>query len=551
MPSTNYDWVNLSPREDAMSYVDEPSEESFKAWMPSPDDPPSPLPPRRSFSVKEHDRLLDRAEKDNFDLKLKIVFLQKIVDKCRGEGLTDVIVQNETMKDQLVRAAKRITDGDDEIAKLNSKIHKLKCKNQNFAEQVDQLTTELEEADRDKAAHQKLREDYEEQSKTIDQNTSALHAAVDKVEAELQVRISDHETQAKDFLARLEDERQHRKDDRAQHDSIQAEVEGLRQKHQAFVVKIRQLEDYIPTLQTDIATDKARVKERLGDLQKKVHDRDLVLETQAKETTRLSELLERERQGRQADRAQQDQWQLSHVHVTRTVTQKEARITELEAELKTERKRLTTLEESSRAQLYRRNELLLDVWKRLSTLCGPDFIQRNALVANRLLTVDVVHYMLPEFGTHLLDAIRTIRASMGLSRDRLGNLERDLWATYQGFEVRLEAESKKIQELDAMLQAEQLSATFKSVPEVAKLRGENRLLKSELSRYPRVANTDAPEASEQRWSHRLREMERRVKVEREARLLDRAGARRRLQESELELAKLREELEREKSRQRR
>ncbi len=53
---------------------------------------------------------------------------------------------------------------------------------------------------------------------------------------------------------------------------------------------------------------------------------------------------------------------------------------------------------------------------------------------------------------------------------------------------------------------------------------------------------------EQLLQHRLREMERRVKAEREARLLDRAGARKRLEEGEREVERLKAELERERKR---
>jgi hypothetical protein len=52
------------------------------------------------------------------------------------------------------------------------------------------------------------------------------------------------------------------------------------------------------------------------------------------------------------------------------------------------------------------------------------------------------------------------------------------------------------------------------------------------------------EAGEQRWIFRLRELERRLKAEREARLLDRNGARKRLEEGEKRNEELKAELER-------
>lgn len=55
--------------------------------------------------------------------------------------------------------------------------------------------------------------------------------------------------------------------------------------------------------------------------------------------------------------------------------------------------------------------------------------------------------------------------------------------------------------------------------------------------------------SEQKWIHRLKELERRLKAEREARLLDRSGARKRLEQKVEENADLRAALEKERERQ--
>ncbi len=53
---------------------------------------------------------------------------------------------------------------------------------------------------------------------------------------------------------------------------------------------------------------------------------------------------------------------------------------------------------------------------------------------------------------------------------------------------------------------------------------------------------------QEKWIHRLRELERRLKAEREARLLDRSGARKRLEERDAVNEELRRELERERVR---
>ena len=69
-----------------------------------------------------------------------------------------------------------------------------------------------------------------------------------------------------------------------------------------------------------------------------------------------------------------------------------------------------------------------------------------------------------------------------------------------------------------------------------------------VNRQPIVIATPPIQPSEQRWVHRLKELERRLKAEREARLLDRRGARQRLEERSAENEELKAMLERERDR---
>ena len=178
----------------------------------------------------------------------------------------------------------------------------------------------------------------------------------------------------------------------------------------------------------------------------------------------------------------------------------------------------------------------------------------------------------------------------------------------QTLEHNLDMRIKRLDRLESAVQVSRVAGAASAAPEIAKLRGENRLLKAELaiwqkqemhgravsradSRVPDrqgssagnrasmsaslmrhhsasavealergvsgsvVAAATTPqvesrpiEPSQQRWIHRLRELERRLKAEREARLLDRSGARKRLEEGRAENEELRLELERERVR---
>lgn len=348
-----------------------------------------------------------------------------------------------------------------------------------------------------------------------------------------------------------------------------------------------------------------------------MRNRDALLESHGLESKKLSDLLDRERQARRADKAQHEQWQKTHQHTTRTVTQKDQRITELEHDRQSMRKKVSTLETQFKDQLQERNQLLLNLWERLAPMCGSDWRHQNNLINGHVPTLEVVSSQLPGFSKNLLAATKTIEGLMMGFKGRIRAVERDLWKEYQQLETNLDNKAKKIDKLEATVQSNRVSGTFSAAPEIAKLRGENRLLKSEIAAqqkqelHARAARTGsgssrhgatdsgsnlaAPppslsrsytsshvetleraspnrnssssttatlgnlipaaqltsqplEPSQQRWLHRLKELERRLKAEREARILDRTAARKRLEEGMEVNEMLKRELEREKGR---
>ena len=376
----------------------------------------------------------------------------------------------------------------------------------------------------------------------------------------------------------------------------------------------------ITRLQKELDSTASELDSTKNTLSQKEHllrARDALLESHGLESKKLSELLERERQGRRSDKAQHEQWQKTHQHTSRTVTQKDQRITELEHSRQSDRKKIASLETSFREKIDERNQLLLMLWNKLAPMCGSDWQHQNALVNNHLPTLEVVSSQLPAFTKSLLNAVRTIEGLLLGFSGKIKAVERDLWKDYQSLETSLETRIKKLDKLEASVQANRVSGTFSAAPEIAKLRGENRLLKSEIAvlqkqdmhaRTSKAAyssssasaqnNSEAPaptlarhysssaveslnppplnrsvtlgnvtsnsnqhhppspalpqsqplEPSQQRLILRLRELERRLKAEREARLLDRTAARKRLEEGMEVTEQLRGELERERGR---
>lgn len=272
-------------------------------------------------------------------------------------------------------------------------------------------------------------------------------------------------------------------------------------------------------------------------------------------------------------------------------------------------------------------------------MCGSDWQHQNSLVSGHLPTLEVVAGMLPAFSKNLLLAVKTIEGLLGGFKARIRNIERDFVKEFQTLEHNLDMRIKRLDRLESAVQVNRVSQVASATPELAKLRGENRLLKSEIAALqkqesvaravsrsastasatthghpapsnPSITNNSshraslsqslqrhhstsavetlsrasssqpppnfqqistqtpsqvpvavqqqqqqqqqvqvqAQEPSQQRWIHRLRELERRLKAEREARLLDRSGARKRLEERDQANEELKQELERQRVR---
>ena len=418
-------------------------------------------------------------------------------------------------------------------------------------------------------------------------------------------------------------------------------------------------------------------QQELAEKERILRARDALLESAGLESRKLTDLLEKERAGRRADRNHFEQMQRSQTSLTHTIQQNDTRVAQIENARKSERRKYEHLEQSLVTQLTERNNLLLSLWNRLSTLAGAEFIQRNSLIHDALPSLELISKNLPAYGKNINHALKTIEGLISGFRTRIREVERNLVKDFQTLEHAMDMRTKRIDHLEKMveqqtrerLETEQhflapnktlsrsssrshTSKTSKT-EELSKLKSENKLLKAELqmvrtvspSRSPtkhqtkgsvdsvnsisgvipagmpgarssppkdiprrdsssrasmaagmglarhysastaetlshhqhsRAISRDAlpglsetnlhppgsasaqyPPAipggniqplapSEQRWIHRLKELERRLKAEREARLLDRSGARKRLEESNLERDELRLMLERER-----
>ncbi|KAJ5930723.1 hypothetical protein N7466_006216 [Penicillium verhagenii] len=388
------------------------------------------------------------------------------------------------------------------------------------------------------------------------------------------------------------------------------------------------------------ALDLESVRSQLDEKESLLRNRDALLESHGLESRKLSEVLERERQARRADKQSFEQALKSHQQASRTITQSNSRITELENARNQDRKRFTSLEQQFKDQLNERNTMFLAIWKRLSSICGPDWAHSNSLINGNLPSQEVIGNILfwPGFSRNLLLAIKTVEGVVSQFKGRIRAVEFDLNKQYQHLEHSFAQRVRRLDRVEEAvknMRAGGNQSHSSSSSELSKLRGENRLLKAEINllqsntrghgaassaaaavmasgpRSPSLGSTaDAErqltrhsstsgnsenprserslarsvsglpqpthstsgttlvnanssgailsrtrsgqqnnwEGGDDKWKHRLHELEKRLKAEREGRLLDRNGARKRLEERDNENQKLRDQLQRERTR---
>ncbi|MBE7180296.1 MAG: hypothetical protein INR71_03645 [Terriglobus roseus] len=343
--------------------------------------------------------------------------------------------------------------------------------------------------------------------------------------------------------------------------------------------------------------------------------------------------------------------------MSRQIQTHDSRVHEMEQQRGVDKRRMAVLEDKYKSQLEERNNLLLALWNRLATLCGPDFMQKHSLIDGQLPTMELIGKNLHGFNKSIILAVRTVEGTVGGFRARIRNIEKDLWRDFQTLEHSLDVRAKRLDQLEKLLSDGSLSPSKagkhgrRSVSrasshsgdgssDYARLKSENKLLKAELQFHRATGSTpaasvldsarpedvyrspsdssgampplsrgyttsaldgmqqqhnsyapvsalntipDSPgsthtavrgdmvgasngsrpatarrdssstasakaplQPSEAKWIHRLKELERRLKAEREARLLDRSGARSRLKEERETNEQLRGRLEREK-----
>lgn len=372
------------------------------------------------------------------------------------------------------------------------------------------------------------------------------------------------------------------------------EIDGTRSSFLQSIAKLHhELEDTVHDLD--------RAKESLAQKDRIIKERDELLENQALEARKLADILDKERQYHRNTKHQFETYQKTSLHAIRNISQQESRVVELESARQQDRSKISNLENQLKEQMAERNQLLLTLWKRLSDLCGSDWIHDNSLINGRALpSMESLTTMLPGFSRNIIAAVKKIELLLKDFTTRIRSVEKDLWKEYQILDSNLESRTKKLDYLETLvrnvyskLNNDVKTGQIESDIQFGNFHENNlgsvittfpRSKSGEKSRIPMkhtysnsssilgnnneqiyrpsssISNNDKEPRNdilikggsssslsgyyEPKWQIRLLELEGKLKSERDGRLIDRTAARQRLDEKNQENQELVQEIER-------
>ncbi|KAG0642806.1 hypothetical protein HOY80DRAFT_880908 [Tuber brumale] len=523
-----------------------------------------------------------------------------------NEKIERMTVQSESAKGEIAFLREEQDADKIKIGELETVIKGLEKTIEEEKEKVADARERLESERKDREKMGGKRQ--QEWERKVNEKSQEVMNAKDEVRR-LRSKVSNREEEAKQWRERLEEL------ERALREAL-GDLSGTRTGLLKSIVNLQsELESTLEEL--DYTKNELVEKDRV------LKDRENLLEGMALESRKLTDLLDKERAGRKSDRAALETLKTTHHQTRHTITQHQTQYTELEKTRNKESKSIHQLEQQYREQLAERNNLLTQIWLRLSTLCGPDWTHRNSLVSTNTNNVNGKQSMeaavvgaLPGFQKNMLIAVKTIESILAGFKTRCRGVERDLWKEYQVVENALESRTRRLERLENLVRGG-IGEQNGMRTEVAKLRTENRLLRAELNVVKNEASsattttttttavppsqqtaalassqqapptlhrsktsatvprqppkeketsvpsstaitrtsstasalqpTDLQDVSEKRWILRLRELEKRLKAEREARLLDRSAAKKKVEEARGASAEYKAELERERA----
>lgn len=256
-----------------------------------------PLQDGNQLSLREQENVIDRIEKENFGLKLKIHFLEEALRKA-GPGFseaalkenTELKVDKVTMQRELHRYKKHVTAAERDLESYRQQMQELQEKTrrkQNDEGQqleFEQLRRALEEKESDiDALQQQI-----DQSQNDEEQLEKLRDNIEDLEADLREKdrhITERDDELDDLRDKLAAAEDNAKEARMRMDELEGaeeqneELEEAKETIQDLEINIRRLEEQIDDMKEkadDAISQKDRAERDLEELQEELANKSVM-----------------------------------------------------------------------------------------------------------------------------------------------------------------------------------------------------------------------------------------------------------------------------------
>jgi len=433
---------NTLPQVDSSSVASTPM-----ALQPRRGGDKGPLQDGNQLSLREQENVIDRIEKENFGLKLKIHFLEDALRKA-GPGFseaalkenTELKVDKVTMQRELHRYKKHLTTAERDLETYRQQMMELqeKSKRKHLDEsqraELEQLQKTLEEREADlddlqrqldRSQHdqdevEKLRDNIEDLEADVREKDRLLTERDDELE-ELKEKLEETEEKAHDAQLKAVEAEQ-----AGQHNE---DLDEAKETIEELETNVRRLEEQLDEMKEkmdEAAAERARAEQDLEELQEEMADKSVV-------TKGLSRQIE-ERVARLQDEL--DKSGKDYSALEKQLTKSNEENAELKATVSDLRQQRKTFEHGRDSEATRIQELETEL---LAVADDRDMLQsRHDTIAGRCTSLE-------QDVERLEGEVADLEKSLSQERELALETEKDLRSQYQDEIERLNDEVSDLQ----------------------------------------------------------------------------------------------------------
>ncbi|CCJ31206.1 unnamed protein product [Pneumocystis jirovecii] len=474
--------------------------------------------------------LFQKIEEANIQINKLVHSHNEIVQDLKekhlhAEAIIDNLTQQQEASIKELNYYRENSENPCKISKLKRKIHILEQKNIQASEEIEYL----------KKNTQIHKYKYNQNTEMINKNEETLHE--DKNEPKIVKDDPEEKIGKTDISTKMLNNLKKSLNDILSCNSL---------NHNEIIMSIKKLKSDLLISQKEIE----KLNNNLIEKNIVLKNKEEVLESMAHENQKILEQLNKEISNKKNALQQLSKLTIFTESSRSILANRENKITTLEHTRTKDNKILNTLKNQYSNQLSERNSLLMIFWEKLSTLLNSEWIQ-NIPPSSMDASNNFIY-----FSKNSILCIKHIEKLINSFPTRCKELEHKLLKEYQTIVTTLENRTKRISHLENFLKKNiSDQAIFKE--RIMGLKIENHEIKSKLreinsqetiiSTKSNLMENTQNSIKNKKWVLRLRELENRLKAEKEARIRDRKGAQERLADFQHENEELREELQMERN----